>query len=136
MNAGRTSEIQICAGELRGSVVKEYDWIIVMLTALAVLVIPAIVVLIRGVVKWTRAEERLSDLVDKVAVIAIEKEKAHSEVLTLISHNKANDGETHRELLEQMRIDREATDHRLRFIEEFWMQQGQRTIKIEPRTGG
>ena len=82
------------------------DWIVAVLTVFSVLLIPALVILIRGAVKWTRTEDKLGFLVDDVRKLVADKDKVHAEIL------------------EQMRVDRETTDRRLRFIEEFWMKQG------------
>ena len=82
------------------------EWISVILTVFSVLLIPTLIILIRGAVKWTRTEDKLGMLVDDVRQLVADKDKVHSEIL------------------EQMRVDRENTDRRLRFIEEFWMKMG------------
>ena len=82
-------------------------WIPVGLGVLSVLIIPALVILVRGAIKWTRTEDKLSVLVDDVRELIDEKDKVHAE------------------LLEQMRYDRDATDRRLRFVEEWFMRAGQ-----------
>lgn len=82
------------------------DWIVAVLTVFSVLLIPALIILIRGAIKWTRTEDKLGFLVDEVRKLVADKDKVHAEIL------------------EQMRVDRETTDRRLRFIEEFWMKQG------------
>lgn len=86
------------------------DWLTVVLAVFSVLLIPLLAVLIRGAVKWTRTEDKLSVLVDDVRQLMTDKDKVHSEIL------------------EQMRMDRDATDRRLRYIEEFWMDQGRRAM--------
>lgn len=82
------------------------DWIAIILTIFSVFLIPTLVILIRGAVKWTRTEDKLGELVDDVRQLVADKDKVHAEIL------------------EQMRLDRDNTDRRLRFIEEFWMQRG------------
>jgi len=82
------------------------DWIIVILSIFSVLLTPILVILVRGAVKWTRTEDKLGMLVDDVRQLVADKDKVHAEIL------------------EQMRLDRDNTDRRLRFIEEFWMQRG------------
>ena len=67
------------------------------------LVIPAVVILIRGAIKWTRTEDRLCELVKDVRELVDSKERVHSEMYA------------------QMREDRAATDRRLRFLEERFM---------------
>jgi len=82
------------------------DWVVAILTVFSVLLTPILVILIRGAVKWTRTEDKLGMLVDDVRQLVADKDKVHAEIL------------------EQMRLDRDNTDRRLRFIEEFWMQRG------------
>ena len=82
------------------------DWIAAAVAALTVVIVPILVLLIRGAIKWTRTEDKLGTLIDTMKELIIDKDKVHSEMLA------------------QMRIDREATDKRLRFIEEFWMRKG------------
>lgn len=84
----------------------KYEWASFLLAVVAVLFIPTIVILIRGAIKWTRTEDKLSTLIEDFREMMTDKDKMHGEIL------------------EQMRVDREATDRRLRFIEEFWMQKG------------
>jgi hypothetical protein len=66
-----------------------FEWITVLLTILTLVLLPATGLLIRGAVKWTRTEDRLSALVTQVA-----------------------------ELVEQGKDERAATDRRLRYLEE------------------
>jgi hypothetical protein len=83
-----------------------YDWLQITLAAAGVLLIPAIVILLRGAVKWTRTEDRLAELVTDMRELMVDKDKIHAE------------------MLEQMRLDRDATDKRLRYLEEFFMDRG------------
>lgn len=87
------------------------DWVAVTLAVFSVLLIPALAILIRGAVKWTRTEDKLAELVGDVRQLIADKDKVHGEIL------------------EQMRVDRDATDKRLRYIEEFWMDAGRRAMK-------
>lgn len=89
----------------------KYEWVSVALTVVAVLLIPVIVILVRGAIKWTHVEDKLSELVTDVGQLVANKDKVHSE------------------MLEQMRLDREATDRRLRFIEEWFMNRGKDAIR-------
>lgn len=86
------------------------NWIIVILTFISVVLVPILIILYRGAVKWTKTEDRLGVLIEDVKELVQDKGKVHAE------------------LLEQMRVDREATDRRLRYIEEFWMAQGRQAI--------
>lgn len=86
-------------------------WVGIGLSSLAVIFIPILIVLIRGAVKWTRTEDQLGTLVSKVEELVDAKDKVHTEIL------------------EQMRTDRAATDKRLRYIEEFWMDSGRKHMQ-------
>ncbi len=81
-------------------------WIAVTLAVFSVLLLPALGILVRGAVKWTRTEDKLGDLVGDVRELITDKDRAHGE------------------MLEQMRLDREATNTRLRYLEEFWIDRG------------
>lgn len=84
-----------------------FEWTIsTAITILAILLIPAIGLLIRIVVKWTRTEARLEDLADDMRKLVNDKDQ------------------THREMLGQMREDRQATDRRLRWLEEYLWRRG------------
>lgn len=76
------------------------EWII------AVLLIPLIVMLARGMVRWVRTEDKLNELVEDVRKLVDDKDR------------------THREISEQMRFDRDATNKRLRYLEEYFMSHG------------
>lgn len=64
------------------------------------MLIPALVLLVRLVVKWTKVEERLAELAEDMRELVKDKDKVHTELAT------------------QMREDRAATDRRLRWLEE------------------
>jgi hypothetical protein len=104
--------------------VNEFEWLTVTLAVFSVLLLPALAIMVRGAVKWTRTEDKLSVLVEKVTELTTDKDRVHTELLAHIQAGQRSDAEAHRELLEQMRTDRDATDRRLRFIEEFWMVRG------------
>lgn len=93
------------------------DWIGVSLTAVSVLLLPALVILVRGAIKWTRTEDKLGTLVEQVRQLIAGKDRAHQEIIV-------NTAKIHAEFMEQMRADREATGRRLRFTEEAWMRLG------------
>jgi hypothetical protein len=89
------------------------------LSVISVLLLPAVGILIRGAVKWTRTESQLGHLVGDMRELVADKDKVHQEILA------------------QMRDDRAATDRRLRYIEEFWMGEGHRAwiSSAPPRHG-
>ena len=81
----------------------------VILSALAVVFIPLMVMLYRGIVKWTRTEDKLDHLIDDVKTLITDKDQ------------------THKEMLQQMTDDRRATDRRLRWLEEnIWTRNAQK----------
>jgi len=71
------------------------------------LLIPMIVFLVRGAVKWTRVEAKLDHAIDNLTHIAEDKDRVHNEIYA------------------QMREDRKATDRRLRWLEEYLWKRGQ-----------
>jgi hypothetical protein len=91
------------------------QWSAIILTVFSALLLPALAIMYRGAVKWTRTEDRLATLVEDVRELIADKDKVHAEIL------------------EQMRVDRDATDRRLRYIEEFWMDNGRRRPRLRRR---
>jgi len=71
-----------------------------MLTVIGVFFIPIIVMLYRGIVKWTRTEDKLDELVRDVQQLVKDKDS------------------THAAMIQTMSDDRRATDRRLRWLEE------------------
>lgn len=72
----------------------------IILSSLGVVFIPLLIMLYRGIVKWTRVEDKLNELVTDMKQIVADKDA------------------THRDLISQMGRDRDATDRRLRWLEE------------------
>lgn len=89
------------------------EWTITTaISVLAIMLIPAIGLLIRIVVKWTRTEAKLEELADDMRKLVENKDRIHAEMLG------------------QMREDRKATDRRLRWLEEFlWRRGGSDAIR-------
>lgn len=71
--------------------------------------IPMIVVLYRGIVKWTRTEDKLDQLIIEVEKLVKDKDETHKQILTQMSNERA------------------ATDRRLRWLEENVWKRGTRT---------
>lgn len=84
----------------------EYDLIVILLTVIGVLLIPTIGVLFRGMVRWVRTEDQLTNLVHEVKELVNDNEKSRGDILR------------------QMTYDREATNTRLRYLEEYFMSHG------------
>lgn len=71
-----------------------------VLSIVTLILIPLVVFLIRGAIKWTRVESKLDNVVSELREIVNDKDKVHLEIYA------------------QMREDRAATDRRLRWLEE------------------
>ena len=78
----------------------EFEWVTVLLSVLAVLVLPALGLLVHLTIRWTRTESNLTDLVEDVKQLVTDKDRVHGE------------------MYKTMREDRAATDRRLRWLEE------------------
>lgn len=70
-----------------------------ILTAISVIGGPTLVFVVRATVKWTRVEDRLGDLIGDVDKLVRDKDRVH------------------REIVDQMREDRRATNERLTWLE-------------------
>lgn len=69
------------------------------LGVLSVILIPLLIALIRGAVKWTRVESKLEVIANRLGELVADQDRMHTA------------------LVEQMRDDRRATDERLRWLE-------------------
>jgi hypothetical protein len=78
----------------------KFDWLMLVMSVISILLIPTLALVFRLVVKWTKAEARLEDLADDMRKLVTDKDKTHTEMLTA------------------MREDRASTDKRLRWLEE------------------
>lgn len=84
-------------------------WLSLALAVIVGLIIPGIVLMIRGAIKWTRVETKLDAIVEDMKDLVKDKDKVH-----LL-------------LMEQMKEDRKATDTRLRWLEmHLWKRNGER----------
>lgn len=83
-----------------------FDWAVILMSIVSVLLIPAIALMINVSMKWTRAQARIESLTEDVRELVVNKER------------------THAEMLQQMREDRNATDKRLRWLEEYLWRYG------------
>ena len=78
-------------------------WVIAIVSIFSVFLIPILVIMVRGAMKWTHVTDKLETLVSKVEELVTDQDKVHAEMLA------------------QMRSDREAMDRRVRFMEEHFM---------------
>jgi hypothetical protein len=75
--------------------VKLTDWLVVGMSGVGILLIPALGLLVRGTMKWTRTGDKL----DALATTMVQA-------------------------VTEMRQDHDSLDKRLRFMEEFWIRRG------------
>lgn len=83
-------------------------WGSLALTAVAVLLIPLLALTYRLVIRWTRSEDKLEQVVRDLDGLMRSKD------------------ETHRWLYDQMAKDRHVTDKRLRWLEQHLWREGKR----------
>jgi hypothetical protein len=79
-----------------------------ILSAIGIVFIPTLAFIVRATIKWTRVEDKLSELVDDMRKLVEDKEK------------------THTDMIRQMAEDRSATNQRLRWLEENVWNRGNR----------
>jgi len=86
---------------------QEYQVLSIILAVIVGILIPLLVFIVRGAIKWTRVEEKMDHVIKNLAHIVEDKDRVHNEIYT------------------QMREDRAATDRRLRWLEEnLWNKKG------------
>lgn len=83
----------------------------ILLGVVGVILVPSVGFMIRGAIKWTRVEDKLEQLIARVDTIVADKDKIHSELVATMRDDR-------RMVADQMRMDRDATDKRLRWLEE------------------
>ena len=84
------------------------EFVSIALSIIGIILIPILAVALRTMVKWVRTEDQLQQLVDEVKQLVTDKDKVHSEILG------------------ELRADRDATNTRLRYLEEYFMGNGMR----------
>lgn len=83
-----------------------FDWAVIVMSVVSVLLIPAIALMVNVSIRWTRAQERIENLTEDMQKLVMDKDKVHAEMIG------------------QMREDRAATDKRLRWLEEYLWRYG------------
>lgn len=78
----------------------------VVLATISVIVAPLMVMIIRMAVKWTRVEEKLNTVVGELREIV------------------GNGDRVHLAIMDEIRRDRDATNQRLRWLEEYLWKKG------------
>jgi len=82
------------------------QWLTLAILILSVVIVPVLVTMLRMSIRWTRVEAKLEQLVLDVKKLVVDKDR------------------THQELQQQATNDRQATDKRLRWLEEFLWKRG------------
>lgn len=85
-----------------------YDITNIVLTIIAVILIPGVALLVRGTMKWTHTSDKIDNMANSMEQIVTNNDAAHQAIIN------------------QMTNDREATNRRLRWFEEYFMQNGMR----------
>lgn len=94
-----------------------FDWSVILLSIVSVMLIPAIALMVNVSVKWTKAQDRIENLTEDMRELVDNKDKIHAE------------------MLQQMREDRAATDRRLRWLEENLWRFGVRSTRRGSQSG-
>lgn len=88
---------------------KPIELLTLTLGVISSLLIPLMVILIRGAIKWARVESKLDHAIEELRSISADKDRVHTEIYS------------------QMREDREVTNKRLRWLEEhLWNREARR----------
>lgn len=87
------------------------------LSALAIIVIPLVVLLIRISVRWARVENRLEELTEDVKSLVIDKDRVHQEIAS------------------NMEKRTDTLDRRLRWLEEHLWKGESRAVRSQERRG-
>lgn len=85
-----------------------FEVLTLLLSVVALLLIPAVALVIRMTILWTRTEDKLGNIAENLKELVADKDRVHAEILG------------------QMRDDRAATDRRLRWLEENVWNRGRR----------
>jgi hypothetical protein len=75
-------------------------WVEIAVSILGILILPLMALLFRMVIKFTRVEDKLDVVITDMKELVLDKNKTHAEIAAT------------------MREDRQATDRRLRWLEE------------------
>jgi biopolymer transport protein ExbB/TolQ len=103
----------------------QFEITIVILTVLTAILVPMAALVLRVVIKATKRDDQIEQLVADVKELVSTSQDAEKENADAMKTVVKEQGRIHSEIYEQMRVDRDATDKRLRFLEEYWMKRGQ-----------
>jgi hypothetical protein len=88
--------------------ITHFEWTTLILSAIGILLIPLIRIAWLAMTRWIGTENQLKTLVKDVGTLVENQDKVHSEIYR------------------QMQLDRDATNKRLRYLEEYFMSHGMR----------
>lgn len=78
----------------------EFEILTLILSVLAVLIIPLLILVVRSAVRWGHMEDKMSGLADDIRALVVDKDRTHDLIY------------------QQMREDRMATNKRLTWLEQ------------------
>lgn len=96
----------------------EFEVFTLALSATAIIVLPVAGLSIRMIIKWTKIEAKMTEVIDDIRKVTEEKERVHTVIF------------------EQLKEDRKATDRRLRWLEEHLWRRGNESAVRNPQIGG
>ena len=82
-----------------------------LIGAVASIFIPMVFTMLRLTVKWTKVETALAHVSARLDTLIAEKNHTHEEIAKTIREDRKT-------ITDQLTFDRQATDHRLRWLEE------------------
>jgi hypothetical protein len=89
-------------------------WVPIVISALSLAfsgLAATLTVIFRAIKHQTQIEDKLDNVIEDTGKLVVDKDRVHQAIY------------------EQMRVDREATDKRLRYLEEFWISIGQSKVE-------
>lgn len=90
------------------------EFITIGLGIVSVVIVPSMVLAIRSAVKWARLESKVEEVVTDLKELVDNKDTTHREIVN-------NMEKMYTALINRMSSEREATDKRLRYLEErYW----------------
>jgi len=95
---------------LRMANLTEYETLSLVLAFMSIILIPLVWTALRGLVKWTRVENKLDNVVTAVEKLVTDKDVVHRELVDQMRRMQ-------QELGKQMGEDRKATNERLQWLE-------------------
>lgn len=84
------------------------------LAVFTAIIVPAMILAIRSAIKWARLESKVEEVIKDVRELVDNKDKTHKEIIESMERSYSS-------LINQISFDRDATNKRLRYLEEnYW----------------